>query len=312
MGSEVWSMAGDMDSFSRFFEERRLDIKKRGGVRPDYGLPFYIDLMTFFRYFLDQRFLFNLIAIGIFLLIPKVITIPIVSGPISILTNFYIYSYYFRVISHTANGHTSFPEYPDFGDLAGELVKPSVQYFLTQLFAAMPLLIMTYFVLFGGEIDFSDYIFLFMPFFLLIIQAPLLTVVYGGAIAAVLVLFAMIYFPISLMRQSTYGEFWPTVNFPAVFISVNRAFVPYLFLLLYLFIMDILAGVVMFLFMLLISASTAFAIGDLSGSTMQLLGATLPISVELVVQVTVVVFTFFKMYFIGRYLFQNAERMGWE
>lgn len=311
-GSEIWSMAGDLSSFSKFFDQRRVEIKKSGGVVTDYGLPFYIDLMTFFNFFWDSRFLLNLIAIGVFLLIPKFITIPIVAGPISILTNFYLYSYYFRIISATASGHTKFPEYPDFSDFGGELVRPAIQFFLTQTFAALPLLIMTYFVLFGGEISFGDYLFMFLPFFFVIIQAPILTVIFGGAIAGVLVLFAMIYFPISLMRQSTYGEFWPTINIPAVLLSVQRALVPYAFLLLYIFIFDVLAFTLLFLIFLAISASTAWAMTDLSGSAMAFLNATMPTSIEMAIQVVVVVFTFFKMYYIGRYLFQNAERMGWE
>lgn len=311
-GSAVWSMVGDMTSFSRHFDNRRVEMKKRGGAFKDYGLPFYIDLMTFFKFFADTKFLFNLAGIGIFLLIPKIITIPIVSGPISIITNFYIYAYYFRIISYTANGHKKFPEYPDFGDLGTELVKPSVQFFLTQFFAAIPLLVMTYFILFGGEMGFSDYLFTFFPFFFIIIQAPILTVTYGGAIAGVLVLFAMLYVPISLMRQSAYGEFWPTLNIPAVVISVQRALVPYLFLLLYLFIMDVLGFVIILVVVFAVGATAAYAATDMSGVALQFMGATMPVAIEMTMQVVVIVFTFFKMYYIGRYLYQNAERMGWE
>lgn len=358
-GSDEWAMAGDVAEFSRFFEMRRSQSATFGGGASyrDTGKPFYADLVAPFRYLANGTFLINLLAVMIAYAIAALAQIPIIAGPITILTNFYIYSYYFRVISNTANGGTSFPEAADFSDFTAELVRPSIQFFFTTVVASLPLLLYIGLVLLKG-FDF----FVTMPYYQAVLTSPWISLilpyptggedilnqmitsmpamegsgeVFGGvdpsALDATLLvptgfafhfwdifiwlglIFFLFYLPISLMRQAAYGSFWPAFNVPAVGISIGRAFGPYLALVAFMLVVDALGILLILGFALIFGTSMVMGVFT-SGfdPTNPIAGLVTQTIFVVVVQAIVISATFMKMYFIGRYLFQNEKRMGWD
>ena len=336
-GTEYWQMAGDMDELRRNFDNRRNLVREKGFLPGggDTGTAFYKDLGAPFIYYGNLRFLFNLIAIMLFFGIAYFVQIPIVAGPLLILTSFYVYSYYFRVVGSTSTGGKTFPEFSDITDLSGGLLRPAVQFFLTTLVSTLPLVI--YLVMFKlGPFDFYfklpyiqviysiPWAILFMPapagYEVIPLNMPTPTgeeitimerVVPTGMAGLgsdpliwVFLLLWFLYVPIALMRQAAYGEFMPTFNLPAVFISIARAFGPYMALLAFMLVIDLLAGSLLFLLVFIVGLST---LGPAGAGAMTVLG--LPFQIAL--QAISICATFLKMYFIGRFVLQYSDKMGW-
>ena len=259
------------------------------------------------------------------------VTVPIVSGPIMFLTSFYLYAYYFRVVSNASSGSTSFPDFTDVSEITSELFRPGIQFFLTRMTSLLPLIIYIYFIKLG------DYEFFFkipyvqtiitMPWSILFVPVPTgrqimelpsfggetiesgfvaptgFEFLYGDLIVWALLFFWLFYVPISLMRQASYGEFWPALNLVAVAISIGRAFGPYLALIVFMLIIDFIGGLI------LIGVVIGFGLSMIgpAGEAVMLFQAP----IALMIQGITIFGTFLKMYFIGRFLYQNSERMGW-
>jgi len=336
-GSEYWQMAGDTEDLRRYFDLRRNQVREKGFLPGggDTGAAFYKDLGVPFIYYGNLRFLFNLIAILLFFGIAYFIQIPIVAGPLTILTSLYLYSYYFRVVGNASTGGKTFPEFSDISDLSGGLIRPAVQFFLTTLVSTLPLVL--YLVVFKlGPFDFYfklPYIQVIysIPWAILLMPAPagyetiplnmptptgeevtIMEQVIPTSMAGlgsdpliwIFLLLWFLYVPIALMRQAAYGEFMPTFNLPAVFISIARAFGPYMALLAFMLAIDLLAGSLLFVLVFIVGLST---LGPAGAGALTVL--TLPF--QLALQAIGICATFLKMYFIGRFVFQYSEKMGW-
>lgn len=314
-GDDAWMMAGDAPELIRYFDLRRKIMAERGSssIRPeDTGTPFYIDLAAPFIYIGNLRFLFNMLAILAFFAIALFVPIPIVSGPLTFLATFYLYAYYFRVVSNAGNGGTKFPEFTESSDLVGEMIRPGIQFFLTRVMSVMPLILYMWFLKFG-ELEFwwklpYVQIALTMPYILLLTPdfSTFETFLFMDPFIWIGLAIMILYQPISLMRQASYGEFLPTYNFPAVFISIARAIGPYMALVAYLLVIDIFGGII------LVIVYIWMGLAMMAGPAGEGAAMLFPAPFQLLIQGIVITGTFLKMYFIGRYLFQNAERMGWD
>ena len=308
----AWGMAGDREELQRYFDMRRKLVAERGAgmLRPeDTGTPFYLDLAGPFIYIGNLRFVFNIVAILVCYAIALFVPIPLVSGPITILANFYLFAYYFRVISDAGAGGRKFPDFTESSDLLGEMVRPGIQFFLTRFAAVLPLTVYIFFIKFG-ELEF----FWKIPYLQIILTMPYVilfapdfttgTFLFADPIIWVLLIFVPLYMPIALMRQASYGEFLPTFNLPAVFISIVRAFGPYMALIFYSLTIDIIGGIIMVI--VFIWMGLAMMAGPAGGAM-----ALFPIPFALLLQAIIMTGMFLKMYLTGRFLFQNTERMGW-
>jgi hypothetical protein len=338
-GSTEWWMAGDLDDLRRYFDLRRQLVREKGlaGAAGDTGTPFYIDLGAPFIYYGNLRFLFNLIAILLFYAIAFFALVPIISGPLIVLTGLYVYSYYFRVVGTTSTGNQKFPEFSDFSDIGAGLVRPAVQFLLATVVSTLPLVI--YVV--GFRLAPFDLYFRLpyikaiytIPWAILLMPVPTgfkttaltmptidgsgsqITIMEhvtpmgmaglgGDLLVWLFLLFWFIYIPIALMRQAAYGEFMPTFNLPAVFISIARTLGPYMALLAFLLLIDLFAGAIMFTLVFIVGLST---LGPAGQGVISVLGMPFQLSL----QALGICATFLKMYFIGRYVFQYSDKMGW-
>lgn len=324
---EPWKMAGDAEDLHRYFDLRRRQIAEKGfaAERGDVGPPFYLDIAGPFKYIANPRFLVNVIAILVFFAIAILVPIPLVSGPINFLATFYIYAYYFRVVSNAGVGGTTFPEFTDMADFIGELIRPAVQFFLTRVAALAPLISYIWFVRFADmEFWFKvpiAIVALNVPYLVLVFPVVSMDVVtlpdgeitfqtnieflFSDPFVWLLLAFWLLYVPISLMRQASYGQYWPVFNLVAFFKSVFRAFGPYIALIAFLLAVDIIGGCIILLLTLLIGFATITA--PVADEMMQF---SAPF--ELLFRGLMMLGTFIKMYFIGRFVYQYAERMGWD
>ena len=119
-----------------------------------------------------------------------------------------------------------------------------------------------------------------------------------------LLLFWLLYVPIALMRQASYDEYFPPFNIFHVFLSIARSLGPYLMLILFLLIIDLFIASIMVLLIFIMGLSMLGPAGE--GAALVL---NLPMGMTM--QALTICGTFFKMFFIGRFLYQNSERMGW-
>jgi hypothetical protein len=340
VGSPEWSMAGDLDDLRRHFDMRRQLVREKGfaGASRDTGTPFYIDLGAPFIYYGNMRFLINLIAILLFYALAFLIVVPIVSGPLMLLAGLYVYSYYFRVVGSTATGNNKFPEFSDLADIGSGLIRPSVQFLLTTIVSTLPLA--AYIVGYrlasldpGSKLQYVQVIYS-VPWAILLMAVPtgfrsvptmtmpaldgsgkeitimehVIPTAWAGLGSDPLVwlflIFWFLYVPIALMRQAAYGEFMPTFNLPAVFISIARAFGPYMALLAFLLLIDLFAGAILFTLVFIVGLAT---LGPAGEGAMTVLG----VPFQLAMQALGICATFLKMYFIGRFVFQYSDKMGW-
>lgn len=308
-----WTMAGDLRELQHYFDLRRQRVSKLGvgSIRPeDTGTPFYLDIAAPFVYMANLRFLFNLLAILAFFAIAVFVPLPIVSGPITILTNLYLYTYFFRVVSHAGNGGKKFPDFTESSDLVGEMMRPAIQFFLTRLVSVLPLIIYIALVKFG-QFD----VWLMIPVIQILLTIPYAILFFpdfaSGAfyfmdpVIWVLLAVMLLYVPIALMRQASYGEFLPTFNVPAIFLSISRAFGSYVALIAFMLAVDIIGGCI--LLVVVLWYGLAAVLSQAAGAM-----AAFSAPVEMLLYGIMIIGTFLKMYFIGRFLFQNAERMGWD
>lgn len=357
-GKEEWQMAGDMPVFEKYFDLRRSEVRAEGlkAYKKDYGKPFYADLAAPFQYMFTKSFFFNLLVILGVLVIPILVPIPIVSGPVSILVTFYIFAYYFRVINDAGSGGTKFPVTMDFSDFIGELLRPGVSFFLTRVFALIPLFAYLSFVKLKGLPFFAQIpvygLVLSMPWAVLALPIPTMGEVplseaiqqapigadaaevigssadiegsitlptgefeflAGDIVIWLCLIFFLLYFPISLLRQSSYGAVMPTMNIPAIFQSIFSVPGPYLALVGINLGVDFIGFVVLFLIGLVTGGAAVFSMLNsmVNPGAGQLAGALIMIF-PLIARGVEVVSSFIKMYFMGRFMYQNANKMGWD
>ena len=347
-GGNEWKMAGDMEELERYFEIRRKKVATQGfrAAPEDTGKPFYLDFAAPFKYFANLAFFANILAVLIAFGIARFVVIPLIAGPIVILTSFYIYAYYFRVVFTASEGGKKFPEFPDIADLFGELVRPSVQFFFSRLFAFLPLLAYISTVRFKG----AEFM-LQVPYLWSILSAPWnvfvqrfpkfgtinigeflgapegveeflgdfqLTIAQGTQMFTwdifvwLLFIVALVYFPIAVMRQAAYGQFLPTFNFPAIIISIGRAAPQFFALVVIYALIDLASLGILFGFSALLQLPFVNSlVSEVASSSMHAM-MMVPIIFSLIVDGVVMIATFMQMYFIGRFLYQNVVKMGWD
>ena len=135
----------------------------------------------------------------------------------------------------------------------------------------------------------------------------------GDIIVWVCLFFFLLYFPISLLRQSSYGATWPTFNIPAVFQSITRAPGPYLALVGMNLGVDFLGFIVLLIIGLVAGGAAVFSAMNsmINPGSAQLIGA-LAFIFPLIMRGVELTSNFIKMYLMGRFMYQNARRMGWD
>ena len=338
-GAQEWEMAGDLDDLRRYFDLRRGQIQASGFgalAAADQGPPFYVDLAAPFVFFGKTQFLINLIAIMSFFFIAQLVQVPIVAGPLTLLTSLYLFAYYFRVVGTASVGGKKFPEFTDISDFTGGLMRPAAQFFLTHVVSLLPLLgyLLGYKLsafdlatkAFYGGLVFAN------PWMILIIPVPSgfetisqtipspdgqgeitlfeyvqpsgMEFLFTDIFVWLALIFWLIYVPIALMRQASYGETMPPFNLLHVFLSITRSFGPYLMLIVFNLLIDAFVASVMVLLIFIMGLSMLGPAGE--GAALVL---NLPMGMTM--QALGICGTFFKMFFIGRFLHQNSERMGW-
>lgn len=354
-GGSIWTLAGDMQSLQRFFEQRRAILRERGtrGLPRDTGIPFYRDLATPFAFFTEGGFLFNLAAVIIAFTIAAFVQIPLIAGPINILTTFYLYAYFFRTLSHAASGKVSFPDMVDFSDFMGELVRPGIQFFLSRAYALIPLLAyLSLWIMRGWDIFIQQpYLMavLMLPWSVLILPFPkpidaasmfdslmmqlqspepntfdsemqfdtmmenyFQYLTFDIIVWACLFIFVL-YFAIALMRQAAYGQFLPPINLYAVFLSVTRAPGPFMALVGILVALDLITIVATIASLFAFSLSYGMSAGLYNIDPANPVVAHFSIiGISMVIKAIEIIVTFIKMYFLGRFVWQYSEQMGWD
>jgi len=299
-GEGDWSLAGDVDALRRHFDQLRREVLIGGFSavgKTEKGPPFYIDLGAPFVYIGRLTFLLNLIAILIFYAIANLVQIPIVAGPLLIMTNLYLYAYYFRVVSNSSVGGKKFPEFTDISDFTGGLLRPAFQFFSTQVVSTLPL--MLYIVMYKlGPFEF----FIKVPYVFFILSNPwsmLLIPIPSGAET----------YQTSIPKLDGSGgeiviaEMTLPTGFEMLF-SDPFVFGPYLALIAFMLLIDLFFASVMFALVLLLGMSMMGPAG--SGAAM-----VLQLPFVLTLQALTICGTFLKMFFIGRFVYQYSDRMGW-
>jgi hypothetical protein len=135
----------------------------------------------------------------------------------------------------------------------------------------------------------------------------------GDLVVWVCLIFFLLYFPISLLRQSSYGEVWPTLNIPAVLQSITRAPGPYLALVGLNLGVDFIGFIVLLLIGLVTGGAAVFGAMQsiITPGSAQVVGALMMIF-PLIAKGVEITSNFIKMYLMGRFMYQNARRMGWD